>query len=40
MDGVLADYFAAWNETDVAERDAEGRLRRILMVHGPLPAGD
>jgi hypothetical protein len=25
---------------DVAERDAEGRLRRILMFHGPLPAGD
>jgi hypothetical protein len=24
---------------DVAERDRDGRLRRILMFHGPLPAG-
>jgi len=23
---------------DVAERDGDGRLRRILMFHGPLPA--
>jgi hypothetical protein len=23
---------------DVAERDASGRLRRIVMFHGPLPA--
>ena len=25
---------------DVAERDDSGRLRRILMFHGRLPAGD
>jgi hypothetical protein len=25
---------------DVAERDASGRLRRIVMFHGPLPAAD
>ncbi|MEA2218714.1 MAG: hypothetical protein QOJ35_1340 [Solirubrobacteraceae bacterium] len=25
---------------DVAERDADGRLRRIVMFHGTLPAGD
>jgi hypothetical protein len=25
---------------DVAERDGEGRLRRILMFHGPLPVAD
>ena len=24
---------------DVAERDARGRLERIVMFHGPLPAG-
>ena len=23
---------------DVAERDGDGRLRRIVMFHGPLPA--
>jgi hypothetical protein len=25
---------------DIAERDADGRLRRILMFHGPIPAAD
>jgi len=25
---------------DVAERDGDGRLRRILMFHGPLPHAD
>jgi hypothetical protein len=25
---------------DIAERDADGRLLRILMFHGPLPAAD
>jgi hypothetical protein len=25
---------------DVAERDRDGRLRRILMFHGPAPAAD
>jgi hypothetical protein len=25
---------------DVAQRDGEGRLQRIVMFHGPLPAGD
>jgi hypothetical protein len=25
---------------DVAERDPDGCLRRILMFHGPLPSAD
>jgi hypothetical protein len=25
---------------DVAQRDVDGRLRRVLMFHGPLPAAD
>lgn len=25
---------------DVAERDSDGRLRRIVMFHGPLPQSD
>jgi hypothetical protein len=25
---------------DVAERDDSGRLRRVLMFHGPLPPAD
>jgi hypothetical protein len=25
---------------DVAERDPDGRMRRILMFHGPLPSAD
>jgi hypothetical protein len=25
---------------DVAERTADGRLRRIMMFHGPLPVGE
>lgn len=25
---------------DIAERDAEGRLQRILMFHGPIPPAD
>jgi hypothetical protein len=25
---------------DIAERDADGRLQRIMMFHGPLPAAD
>jgi hypothetical protein len=25
---------------DITERDADGRLQRILMFHGPIPAAD
>jgi hypothetical protein len=25
---------------DIAERDTDGRLQRILMFHGPIPAAD
>ena len=44
MDAAIARHFEAWNEPDPAERVAErapdGRLRRVLMFHGPLPAAE
>ena len=35
---VDADGRSVLEGLDVAERTADGRLRRILMFHGPLPA--
>jgi hypothetical protein len=37
-DAVDADGNTVSDGVDVAEHDADGRLRRIVMFHGPLPA--
>jgi hypothetical protein len=36
-DAIDADGKTVSDGLDVVERDADGRLRRIVMFHGPLP---